>query len=99
LQVKELGGTGTAAEALTIDEYREIARMNRLPDLSAKARNIQYVYQVDGFFPDYTFTLIYDLPKEIKVDTFNYREGDFSKYQSVTAIGPINRITYTQANQ
>ena len=90
---------GTVAEALTIDEYREIAKITKFPDLSTKACNIQYIYQFDGFLPDYTFTLIYDLPKEIKVDTFAHREGDFSKYQSVKAEGLINRVTYTQEDQ
>ena len=70
--------------------------MNWFPKLPIEATNIMYNYQYDGFLPDYSFSLTYDLPKEMKVDSINYTNGDFSKYQSFEIIDNKKRVTYEE---
>ena len=90
---------GTRAENLTIREYQQIAKMYGFPDLSLEAYNIKYTYDYDGFFSDYLFTLTYDLPVQIEVDTINYKKGDFSKYQSFFVVDNKKRVTYSEEKQ
>jgi hypothetical protein len=72
---------GTKGDSLTIKEYQQITKMYWFPKIPVEASNIQYNYGYDGFLPDYSFTLTYDLPIQIKVDTISYIKGDFSKSQ------------------
>ena len=90
---------GTTAENLTIEEYQEIARMNWFPKLPIEATNIMYSYQYDGFLPDYSFTLTYDLPKEMNVDSINYENGYFSKYQTFEIVDNKKRVTYNEGER
>lgn len=87
---------GTKAENLTIREYQEITKVNWFPKLPNEATNINYDYEYDGFLPDYIFTLVYDLPKEIKVDTINYENSDFARHLTFEIIDNKKRITYTE---
>ena len=90
---------GTTAENLTIKEYQQIASMNWFPKLPIEATNIMYDYQYDGFLTDYSFSLTYDLPKEMKVDTINYTSGDFTRYQTFKLVDNIKRVTYNEGEQ
>ncbi len=90
---------GTTAANLTIKEYQEIAGINQFPKLPIEATNITYNYQYDGFLPDYSFSLTYDLPIEMKVDSIKYTNGDFSKYQSFKIIDNKKRVTYEEYKQ
>jgi len=90
---------GTKAENLRIREYQEIARINGFQNLPIEATNIMYIYQYDGFLPDYSFSMTYDLPKEMKVDTINYRSIDFSRYQTFELIDNKKRVTYDEGRQ
>ncbi len=69
------------------------------PKLPDEAFNINYTYGYDGFLPDYLFTLTYDLPAQIKVDTINIKKGDFSKYQSFVTVDNIKRVRYSEGEQ
>lgn len=90
---------GTKAEDLTIKEYEQITKMYWFPKLPPEASNIQYDYGYDGFLPDYSFTLRYDLPMQIKVDTINYAKGHFSKHQSFEIVDNKKRVTYSEYEQ
>ena len=90
---------GTTGENLTVKEYQEITKMYSFPKLPAEASNITYAYEYDGFLPDYLFTVTYDLPLQIKVDTINNKKGEFSKYQSFETISNIKRVTYIETEQ
>ena len=90
---------GTTAFNLTIKEYQEITEMNWFPKLPIEATNIMYNYQYDGFLPDYSFTLTYNLPKEMKVDIINHENGDFSKYQAFEIVDGQKRVTYNESEQ
>ncbi|WP_299136402.1 hypothetical protein [uncultured Tenacibaculum sp.] len=85
---------GTQAENLTGKEYLEITKIKWFPKLPIKAKNISFRYDYDGFLPDYSFSLSYDLPKEMKVDTMNYKDGTFSKSQNFKVIGDRKRVIY-----
>jgi hypothetical protein len=90
---------GTKAESLTIKEYQQITKMYWFPKLPGEASNISYTYGYDGFLPDYLFTVTYDLPAQIMVDTMSIKKGDFSKYQSFVTIDNIKRVTYSEGEQ
>jgi hypothetical protein len=90
---------GTKADSLTIKEYQQITKMYWFPKLPDEASNINYTYGYDGFLPDYLFTLTYDLPTQIKVDTINIKKGDFSKYQSFVTVDNIKRVTYSEGEE
>lgn len=90
---------GTTALNLTNKEYQKIAEMNWFPKLPIEATNIMYNYQYDGFLPDYSFTLTYNLPKKMKVDIINYESGDFSKYQTFEIVDDKKRVTYNESEQ
>jgi len=87
---------GTKADNLSIQEYQEITKLNWFPKLPGEAANINYTYEYDGFLPDYSFTLTYDLPEQMKVDTINYQNGDFSRYQTFIIIDNIKRVTFSE---
>ena len=87
---------GTLAENLTIEEYQEIRSMTWFPILPIEATNIMFSYQYDGFLPDYSFMLRYDLPKEMNVDSINFEKLDFSKHQTFEIVGNKKRVTYCE---
>lgn len=90
---------GTQAEGLTIREYQEISKYKGFIALPIAASNIKYEYQYDGFLPDYSFRLTYDLPEQVNVESLNYKNGDFSKYQSFEIIDNKKRVTYEESEQ
>lgn len=90
---------GTKGENLTIKEYQQITKMYWFPKLPAEASNIQYSYGYDGFLSDYLFTMTYDLPIQMKVDTINYQKEDFAKYQSFEIVDNKKRVTYSESVQ
>jgi len=88
---------GTKSEKLTNEEYNEITNINWFPKLTKSAKNISYSYTYDGFLPDYSFTLNYDLPKNINVDTINVKDGNFSKSCQFKIIGNTKRVEYYES--
>lgn len=90
---------GTKAESLSIKEYRQITNIYWFPTLPDEASNISYNYGYDDFLPDYTFTLTYDLPARIMVDTMEIKKGSFSRSQTFVTIDKIKRVTYSEAEE
>lgn len=88
---------GNKAEHLTLKEYTEITKVKWFPELPQEAENISYDYEYEGFLPDYSFSLSYDVPFHTKVDTLNYKEGTFSKSRSFEIVGTIKRVTYYES--
>lgn len=87
---------GTKAKGLTYDEYQEIRNENWFPNVPQQASNIDYYYEYEGFLPDYSFNLDYDLPKNMDVKTINHYQGEFSKTQSYTLIANKKRVSYSE---
>jgi hypothetical protein len=88
---------GTKAANLTLKEYQTIASLAGFPMLTPAAHNIQYEYEFDGFLPDYSLSLIYDLPSETPVATYDSSKGDYLCSQSVRIIDNVKRVTYSEA--
>jgi len=85
---------GNQGEHLTAKEYEEIMKLKWFPKLPKHAENISYSYDYDGFLPDYDFSLSYDVPKEITIDTMHYEDGTFSKSRTFEVKGNKKRVTY-----
>ena len=55
----------SSGKNLERDEYRELMKSTRFPDVPDYAEDISYSYvEVDSFLGDYTFTLCYEVPPE-----------------------------------
>lgn len=87
---------GTSATRLTLTEYQEICKIYLFPKLPKEATNIDYNYEYEGFLPDYTLSITYNLPKAIYVKTIDYKDGQFSKSQSYTILNNTKRVTYNE---
>ena len=90
---------GTKATNLTFKEYQEIKNTNWFPNLPKEASDIDYYYEYEGFLPDYSFVLKYNLPKNMNVDTLNYDKDGFSKTKSFILYKNKKRVTYSEGQQ
>jgi hypothetical protein len=98
-KIQSAGGNRTKANDLTIQEYQEISKLTWFPKIPVQATNINYSYQYDGFLPDYYFELTYSLPKEEKVDTLYFQQGEFTRSQTVDVLSDKLKVTYTEIEQ
>ena len=64
---------GTKADNLTFEQYEEITRIKWFPKLQKNADSISYYYTYDGFLPDYSFNVSYNLPKNVEVDSTEFK--------------------------
>jgi hypothetical protein len=95
-----LNGYSSSAKNLNFREYQEIKTTANLPDISEQASRITYSRSEDNFMPDYYFSLSYDLPKSIKIDTFHEgTEEDYSRSQTVTFFADKQRVDYKVSEQ
>lgn len=87
---------GTKASGLNLKEYQMIAALTGFPPLPPTAHNIRYEYAYDGFLPDYSLDLVYDVSLETPVVTYDRRTERFQDSQSVRVIGTIKRVTHSE---
>lgn len=101
MKIKPANGLafGTRADNLTYGQYIEITKINWFPELPKNADNISYYYTYDGFLPDYSFELSYDLPIDSNVDTIELTNGDFSKSRRFEIVGRKKRVTYNKGEK
>ena len=91
---------GIKADSLTIEEYDLIVKTNSwYQKIFDNAYNIGFSYTYDGFLPDYSFTLTYDLPLDSDIEEFNYEKGDFTKFQTVDRLTDRLRVNYNKGEQ
>ena len=83
---------GTKADNLTFEQYEEITRIKWFPKLQKNADSISYYYTYDGFLPDYSFSVSYSLPKNIEVDSTEFKYGK----TYIDTIGNKKRISYSE---
>lgn len=83
---------GTKATHLTFDEYQEITQITWFPKLQKHADNISFLYTYDGFLPDYSFSLSFDLPSSARLDSTAFKHGDVR----IDFIGNKKRIQYNE---
>lgn len=86
---------GTKADNLTFEQYEEITRIKWFPKLQKKADSISYYYTYDGFLPDYSFSVSYNIPKNVKVDSTEFKYGK----TYIDTIGNKKRISYSELVQ
>jgi len=100
-KVKFINGSEseTKAENLTFEEYEEIIKIKWFPKISKKAKNISYYYWYDGFLPDHSFILKYNVPKNIKIKTFDIIDGDFTQSQKVEMLKTSKKVEYSESEQ
>jgi hypothetical protein len=99
-KIKKTGRlNGTKADSLTIEEYKAIAKTVPFPQIPGEAENIGYSYDFDGLLPDYYFSLTYEIPKKIEIDTMNYHKPHFFKYQTFEVIGDKKKVIYNEIQQ
>jgi hypothetical protein len=87
---------GTKADSLSFKEYQVIAGKRGFPKLPDAAMNISYIDAYDGFLPDYYFSMAYEVPKEMRADTFSLEKGDFIRQQSIEDLDSTKRVTYSE---
>ena len=86
---------GTKADNLTFEEYQEITKIKWFPKLQKNADSISYFYTYDGFLPDYSFNVSYNLPKNIEIDSTEFKYGEIE----IDTIRNKKRISYSEYEQ
>ena len=85
---------GTKADNLTFEQYEEITRIKWFPKLQKNADSISYYYTYDGFLPDYSFNVSYNLPKNVEVDSTEFKYGK----TYIDTIRNKKRISYSESD-
>ncbi|MDI3319301.1 hypothetical protein [Pinibacter soli] len=88
--------SGYKADNLTIQEYNELIKATWFPSLPKEATAIQLSYDYYIFPPDYVFSLSYDLPPTIKIDTFTYHDKNFEKSQHTYIESNVQKVDFEQ---
>jgi hypothetical protein len=90
----------TQTENLTFEEYQEIIKIKKwFPKISKEAKSISYYYGYDGFLPDHSFVLKYNVPKNIKIKIFDISDGDFTQSQKVEILKNSKNVEYSESEQ
>jgi hypothetical protein len=90
---------GNKAENLTFEEYELIRKINWFPKIPKEAKSINYLYEYDGFLPDHSFILSYNVPKNMKIKIFDINEDDFSQSQTVEILKTSKKVEYSESEQ
>lgn len=96
IEYSEFLAHGTKADSLNCDEYNILMSLGGFPDVPRTASNISYLYAYDGFLPDYTFQLSYEVPIETDIEELTFTKGRFSKSQTVQLKDGIKLVTYEE---
>lgn len=83
---------GTKADNLTFEQYAEITRIKWFPKLQKNADSISYSYWYEGFLPDYSFDVCYYLPKNVEVDSSEFKYGEIR----IDTFGNKKRVCYSE---
>lgn len=85
---------GTQADHLTNKEYQELARTAGFPNIPGLATDIRYVYQYDGFLPDYSLDLTYLVPITTKIAVCEESRGRYTQSQTVETSRNYKKVSY-----
>ena len=87
----------TFGKNLNIKEYRQIARILKLPKLQSEAKNIEYDCSKSGFLGyEYSISVTYNLPLDTEIEEINYSKDDFIKSQSVKKQNKTLRVKFEE---
>ncbi len=90
---------GYEAKNLTIEEYDEIIKLTKFPVIPKQSTHIYFSFSFDDFLPDYSLSIEYYLPIDIKADTMFYQDGDYSKQQKVDIVNNKQKVSYYESLQ
>jgi hypothetical protein len=96
MKIEPSGLNGFKAHDLTIEEYNVLAKAKHFHAIAKEATAIQFAFDYDGFLPDYIFELDYDVPLNMKIDTFSYHNGRIDKYQLLDFKGVKQTVHYEE---
>jgi hypothetical protein len=85
---------GTRADHLSGNEYREITITTGFPGVPPAATNIRYNYQYDGFLPDYSLDISYDVLITTNISPSQDSSGRYQRYQTIKVAGDHKRVSY-----
>lgn len=77
---------------LAFEQSEEITRIKWFPKLQKNTDSISYYYTYDGFLPNYTFSLSYNLPNNVEIDSTEFEYGKIE----IDTIGNKKRISYSE---
>lgn len=87
----------TFGKNLNIKEYRQIARILKLPKLQSDAKNIGYVCSKSGSLGyEYSISVTYNLPLGTEIEEVNYKKDDFVRIQSVDEHSNYLQVKYEE---
>lgn len=88
---------GTKADSLTYQEYTLLMEVTGwFPELPPSSTNISYLYVYDGFLPDYTFRLTYEVPMEEEVELIHHNSESFDQNRSFEIVDGRKVVTYEE---
>ncbi len=88
---------GTKADSLTYQEYTLLMEVTGwFPELPSSSTNISYFYTYDGFLPDYTFRLTYEVPLEEEIELIHNDNGSFDQSRSFEIVDGRKVVTYSE---
>lgn len=90
---------GARADSLTYGEYLVLEKQMWFPHISEKSKNISFSYYYDGFLPDYSLRISYDVPLSVAVSSFNHDRGQNEKNQSVEVKDGWQHVDYTEGRR
>lgn len=89
-------GYQTRADSLSFEEYKEIMRISGFPEISESSRNISVDYYEEGFLPDFSISVTYEVPVIEEITEMEYKHGQYSKSISVKVMGQYKKVYYRE---
>lgn len=83
-------------DSLFFDEYKEIMRINGFPKIPESSKNISVDYYEDGFLPDFSISVTYEVPITEIISEMKYKNGQYSKSITVEVIGQHKKVYYEE---
>lgn len=90
-------GRQASADSLSFEEYSEIMKISGFPEIPESSRNISVDYYEDGFLPDFSYDVTYEVPVAEEIEEMNYKHGQYSKSISVKVMGQYKKVYYQES--
>lgn len=87
---------GKKADNITSKEYELLTKLSWFPKLPETAEKISFLYTYEGFLPDYSFQLTYEVSLDTNIDEIEVGEGQFFMSQKVEFKGDRKIVIYEE---
>lgn len=81
---------------LKISRYKKIRLKFDFPKISDLAFDIDYLYSFDGYLPSFIFNLIYKVPKNSNIESFEKTENGIIRLQTCFEMEQFKLVRYTE---